>query len=256
MSAASESTIAADPAKPAASRLRQVGRLLTAMLLVSLSISTAVLGWIVVRGREPEPTEAETHLARVGAAIYVHHGSKGAFPPGITRDEEGAPLHGWEVRLLPYLGQQPFAEQFKLDELWNSPANLPLIHVTFPMFLDPAVHDRLDADNLPVSHFGANPNVFQSKEPYEFGFMEDEKSHTILLGTMAGDFRGWGTPFNVRDPAKGWNAGPASFGSPRADGGLVLMADGSVRRLGPRVDAKVFEALGTPEGGEKVELPR
>jgi hypothetical protein len=256
MSATSESTVAGDPARPAGSLLRMAARALIAILLVSLSISSAVLAWIVAHDPAPAPPEAEKHLARLGAATFDFHGSKETFPAGITRDTDGTPLHGWEVQLLPYLGQPGFAAQFKRAEPWNSPANLPLIHVAFPLFLDPAIHDRIDADNLPVSHFGANSNIFLSNEAYEFGFMEDEKSHTILLGTMVGDFRGWGTPFNLRDPAKGWNAGPASFGSPRADGGLVLMADGSVRRLGPRVDAKVFAALGTPEGGEKVELPR
>lgn len=257
MSEASEKAAAPGPAGPFASRCGLIWRVLTATLIVSLLTSTAVLGWIACRHREPDrKAEAETHLTRVGAAIYDHHAHKGCFPPGLTHEKDGTPLHGWEVRLLPYLDQVPFSGQFKLDEPWSSPANLPLIHVTLPVFLDPAIHDRLDADNLPVSHFGANSHVFLSNEAYEFGFMEDDKSYTFLLGTMAGEFRGWGTPFNLRDPAKGWNSGLASFGSPRADGGFVLMADGSVRRLGSRVDAKVFAALGTPEGGEKVELPR
>jgi hypothetical protein len=58
----------------------------------------------------------------------------------------------------------------------------------------------------------------------------------------------------VRDPAKGWNTGPDSFGHPLKIGGILLMADGSARMVN-NIDPTVMQAMGTPKGGEAVPLP-
>ena len=46
------------------------------------------------------------------------------------------------------------------------------------------------------------------------------------------------------------------FGGNHGEGAMALMADGSVRYLAESVDPRVFEALSTIHGGEKVTVPR
>ena len=54
-------------------------------------------------------------------------------------------------------------------------------------------------------------------------------------------------PFDPKDPLKG-------LIRPGQDAIEVVMADGSVKRFSPRIDAKKFAALVTPQGGETVNL--
>lgn len=47
---------------------------------------------------------------------------------------------------------------------------------------------------------------------------------------------------------------PRCFGSPlRTQDTQFVMAEGSVRTIGPKVDRAVLEALATPDGGELAE---
>jgi hypothetical protein len=61
-------------------------------------------------------------LAMHGYQDVYHH-----FPPPASCDKEGRPLLSWRVHLLPYVEQDDLYKQFKLDEPWDSPHNLPLL---------------------------------------------------------------------------------------------------------------------------------
>ena len=79
----------------------------------------------------------------------------------------------------------------------------------------------------------------------------DGTSNTILLGTVAARPKPWGQPANVRDPALGMNRDPEGFGGPEHwGGGLLLMADGTVKDVSRETDPRVLHDLGTPAGGE------
>ncbi|HSG72035.1 MAG TPA: hypothetical protein VLA12_16575, partial [Planctomycetaceae bacterium] len=83
----------------------------------------------------------------------------------------------------------------------------------------------------------------------------DGTSYTILAGEINEGFVAWGTPINTRDPAKGLNKGPETFGSPYPSGVQLLLVDGSVQLLSNDIDLTVLKALATPTGGESVKLP-
>ena len=82
----------------------------------------------------------------------------------------------------------------------------------------------------------------------------DGTSSTILLGTVGEQFKPWGHPANVRDPALGINRSPQGFGGPPGwNGAMFLMCDGSVKFLRDDTDLSVMKALATPAGGETNE---
>jgi hypothetical protein len=85
-----------------------------------------------------------------------------------------------------------------------------------------------------------------------FDEITDGLSNTIVAGTAAENPRGWGTPYNLRDPRIGLNTGPDSFGCPNGRP-IILFGDGSVRMVNEKIAPKAFGALGTPAGGEKVD---
>ncbi|MEZ6049456.1 MAG: DUF1559 domain-containing protein [Planctomycetaceae bacterium] len=75
----------------------------------------------------------------------------------------------------------------------------------------------------------------------------------MMVGSIIENLPPWGKPGNWRDSALGINQSPHGFGTPFSQGCNFVMADGSVRMISRDVDPKILEALGTPDGGEKIE---
>ncbi len=76
---------------------------------------------------------------------------------------------------------------------------------------------------------------------------------TTNQGDMSEALGSTGVPMNQRKPAVGTPAFAAyeiSFGSRHTGGAQFAMADGSVRFLSENLDARVYSALGTRDGGE------
>lgn len=69
---------------------------------------------------------------------------------------------------------------------------------------------------------------------------------------MKSNFKPWGDPTNLRDPALGINRVASGFGSIAPGGANFLFVDGSVHFLKDKIDSRVLKLLGTPAGGEKV----
>jgi hypothetical protein len=82
--------------------------------------------------------------------------------------------------------------------------------------------------------------------------IRDGTSNTIMAGEVNANFRPWGHPVNLRDPARGINTSPDSFGSPFAGGMHFLLCDGHSRFVSEDIDSAVLKALATPDGGEHI----
>src|SRR6516225_223840 len=59
--------------------------------------------------------------------MHNYHDTHHQFPPAAVCGKDGKPLLSWRVLILPYIEAGSLYEQFKLDEAWDSPHNLPLL---------------------------------------------------------------------------------------------------------------------------------
>jgi hypothetical protein len=59
--------------------------------------------------------------------MHGYDQAHGSLPPAVVYGPNGRPLLSWRVLLLPYLEQNELFKEFKLDEPWDSPHNLPLL---------------------------------------------------------------------------------------------------------------------------------
>ena len=69
-------------------------------------------------------------MKTIALAMYSYHYAHGHFSPAATYDKDGRPLLGWRVLILPYFGEEQYAQlykEFKLDEPWDSPHNKALL---------------------------------------------------------------------------------------------------------------------------------
>ena len=81
------------------------------------------------------------NLKRIGLALHEYAKSNGAFPPVLTTDAGGQPLHSWRTLILPYLDHRALHARIRLSEPWNSPNNLRVNH-GIQDFLCPLERDR------------------------------------------------------------------------------------------------------------------
>ncbi len=68
--------------------------------------------------------QCQNNLRQIAQAILLYESKYGALPPAYVADKNGKPLYSWRVAILPFLDNQKLYDSFKLDEPWDSPANL------------------------------------------------------------------------------------------------------------------------------------
>lgn len=220
--------------------------------------------------------QKQTHynLKDWGLAFHNFHDTFGAFPPGGTMNQDGELLHGWAMFVGPY--NSYMAPGLDFNREWRVPPNDSVYKCQMPVFLNPSQPGAVfDDEGFGLCHWAGNVHVLPvrtvhvdastgSEGPGEnaaqlggqnggmsLAQITDGTSSTILLGTVGEQFKPWGHPANVRDPALGINRSPDGFGGPPGwNGAMFLMCDGSVKFLRGDTDLSVMKALATPAGGE------
>jgi hypothetical protein len=226
---------------------------IAAVCITVLALAVVLTDWNGPREAAMR-SQARRDLVTIGQAVRYYHDAHRTFPPGSIVDDQGRAQHGWEAMLLPQLDHADLYDQIDFSKPWDDPDNLRVFQTEVPEFIDGSYAERRDAGGLPVSHFGANPLALPPNRGLSFDDFTDGLSNTILAGNMAAGARGWGTPFNLRDPSLGINTGPNSLGSPHRGGGaLVLLGDGSVRFLKNDLPLANLKSLATPNGNDHIQ---
>ena len=218
--------------------------------------------------------QTDNNLRQWGLAFHNFHDAYGAFPPGGTMTQDGELLHGWAMFVGPYHSYT--APGLDFSRAWRVPPNDRIYKCQMPDFLNPSQPGAVfDDEGFGLCHWAGNVHVLPvrtvkvdastgSEGPggnaaqlggqnggMSLAQITDGTSLTILLGTVGEQFKPWGHPANVRDPAPGINRSPDGFGGPPGwNGAMFLMCDGSVKFLRDDTDLRVMKALATPAGGE------
>src|SRR5262249_15121236 len=123
---------------------------------------------------------------------------------------------------------------------------------TIQAFIHPAVGTPWN-DRYAPSHYAGNAWVFTPNDGMKIKDIVDGPRNTMLIGEAPAEFKPWGSPVGVRDPALGIARFVEGFGSPMgSSGGQFLFGDGSAKFLRSEIDPKVFRALCTPAGRETI----
>lgn len=238
---------------------------LVSMLLVSFAAGISIVGIVHQIGwlaSTKEPMLDETlaprgyddvrnNIKQLGLAVLNYESAIDRLPPQASLDAEGAPLHGWETHILPYVGYM--SSEIDKKKPWNDAANQKYFKCIIPEFINPDFRSPKleDKDKYGLNHFAANSRVLTPGQSLKYSQIKDGQSTTLLLGEVNSAFSPWGRPLNARDPAIGVNRGPNSFGGPNGRRGAhFITVGGSARYIGEDIDSEVLRALSTPADGD------
>jgi|GEM_PF-686690 len=202
------------------------------------------------------------YFKQIGLALNAYHDQYGSFPPAYVAGPDGSRLHSWRVLILPFLGHDDLYRQYTFDESWDGPHNRLLI-AKMPEAYSCA--ESGGTDRGLTSCLAVLGRATAWPEQYSARRMDfhDGISNTIQLVECANSDVVWTEPRDLThqeamtfdQPTPGRK--PSSAHRPD-DGFLVLMGDGTVRRINVKILRDVFRSLlsinsGAPLAG--VEWP-
>src|SRR5262249_29687227 len=117
-------------------------------LLVVIAIIAVLIGLLlpaVQKVREAaNRMKCSNNLKNLGLALHSYHDAHGKFPPGqvmgplpeagVTR----AVNHGWGPFVLPFIEQQPLADQYHLEVDTSDRLNQPVVTIPLKIFQCPS----------------------------------------------------------------------------------------------------------------------
>ncbi len=210
----------------------------------------------------PEPmfgSALKTHgsgrnnLMMMGLEIRNHQAIYGCLPSRWAFSPDGAPLHSWETRILPFLFD---IHEIDLKRPWDDPVNQGHFQKVVPVFINPDLRtaEFLDSQGYGLSHYSANCHTMGGNKKRSLHDFAGRESSTILIGEVNANFQPWGQPVNWRDPARGINKSSYGFGGPPGSGGAhFVMADGSIRFINDKISPDVLRALSDPRAVQEFD---
>lgn len=109
------------------------------LTLVVYSLMMVPLAWPLVKRVKAQAnrTAFAAQARELGSAMGLYNDIHRRLPPDHSAGPQGKPLLSWRVALLPFIEQQPLYERFRLDEPWDSPANMELLREMPALFARP-----------------------------------------------------------------------------------------------------------------------
>jgi prepilin-type processing-associated H-X9-DG protein len=212
-------------------------------------VAVALILPAVQASREAAARNSDANnLHEIGAGLLNYEDAHNRFPARAIFDKEGKPLLSWRVMILPELEEAELYKQFHLDEPWDSENNKKLLDKMPAVFK----HQKLDKPGVTVYQAVVGKGfAFEGSEGTKLASFTDGTSRTILVVEAAPERAvPWTKPGDwspdLSDPTVGLGGLAAS------NVANFVFADAHVESIAKPIDAKLFKALLTRNGGEPI----
>lgn len=260
------------------------------VVIAIIGILIALLLPAVQSAREAaRRSECQNRLKQLSLALHNYHDAHRCLPSGsIMRGPAFTPFSGWGwgSMILPALEQGGLSAKCDFSINTAVGSNRDAIRVALPVFRCPSdiAPDTVEVDlpgypqaTVANGNYIGCEGFLSGLSSVKFGQVTDGLSMTLLLGE-----RNFHPPVNGTLPfTSAWcgivteatlyvftssphiavtgqkpinrsSSSPANFSSRHPGGAFFARGDGSVGFIPDSIDAAVFDALGTPSGGESV----
>jgi prepilin-type N-terminal cleavage/methylation domain-containing protein/prepilin-type processing-associated H-X9-DG protein len=262
--------------------------LLVSIAVLSILIALLLPG--VQSAREAaRRSDCQNRLKQWGLALHNYHETHQILPPGsISVGPAFTPFSGWgwQALSLPQMEQASLYQECDFSLQTARGSNRNLIDTLVPSTRCPSdIGDDVYDIELPgypnvrvaTGNYVGSGAVLSSLSNTRFSHVTDGLSQTLLLGernihpAISGTvpfMSSWCGIISERDvfvsnstpyvfathtrPINSSSTSPHCFSSRHPGGAQFAFGDGGVRFIADTIDAYVFEALGSPNGGESV----
>lgn len=228
-------------------RTSNIWSIVVAVLVVAAVIFLLVPAMQVVRTPDPR-TQVINNFKQITLALHDYAGTHGALPPPAIYSKDGKPLLSWRVAILPYLEHEELYNKFKLDEPWDSPANIALLP-NMPMMYDDFPPKPRAPNTTTFRVFVGPGTAFEGPGGISLKDFPDGTSNTLLV-VEAAEAVPWTKPAEIAYSAE---CSLPQLGGRFTKHFMVGFADGSVVRIQQTVSEARLRAAITRNGGEKIE---
>jgi prepilin-type N-terminal cleavage/methylation domain-containing protein/prepilin-type processing-associated H-X9-DG protein len=231
----------------------------------------------------------QNNARQLGVALHNYHDLHLTFPPGSFVMGPSFPIQtgwGWGAMILPFIEQNVLYGRIDFGQGTAVSSNLSVIQAAVPIWLCPSETAPEQFQAAPVSHppfllpsgnYCGSEGILCYMSNIRISEVTDGLSSTFLLGERIvqpgdnGTLPFVSTWYGQAAFADGYeyrcipHLQPAadhpintsltdthSFGSRHGGGANLILGDGSARFLSQSIDGRVYEALGTAQGGEVV----
>jgi prepilin-type N-terminal cleavage/methylation domain-containing protein/prepilin-type processing-associated H-X9-DG protein len=236
--------------------------------------------------------QCKNQLRQLGLALHMYHDSHLCFPAGSYVMGPSDPIQsgwGWGAMILPYIDQGALYDQIDFGH-WNGAGNnLALIGISNPFWRCPSDYDLEHISAYPVNYppfdlasgnYCGSEGILYSMSSVRIAQIADGTSKTFLLGErMVQSGVNASLPFtsawcghiafpleydscsvphlmpNRHHYVNISDSDPNCFGSRHTGGANFVLADGSLCFINNSIDGALYEALGTSNGREPVQVP-
>ena len=202
--------------------------------------------------RQSHKQACQDNLQRIVLALHSYHDTYGSFPPAVTKNAAGEPMHSWRVLILPFLDGGPGDLDYRMEEPWDSPHNRRVTANTPAVFRCPGNDNGAKFGTTHYLALDGPQTVMNSQHPARLEEIVDGPAWTMMIveGRDPGVY--WAQPRDLEINV-GTSFGPDGMSSLHEDGFHAVMADGTVRFLSYWIGADRLRQLATIDGGEVVE---
>lgn len=194
---------------------------------------------------------SKNNMKQIGLAMHNYHDVFSMFPPGAIETTDGKPYHSWQTQILPFMDQAPLYNDIDFDFAWDDPNNQIIFEQVLPVYLNPTIEEKISPEGYGLSHYVGNKLLLKKNKGIRIRDITDGTSNTIIAVETGQNFKPWGDPTSMTEPANIMSLGSGKKSSYRG-GNHVLMGDGSVRFVSENIDPELLKVLSTPDGGERV----
>jgi hypothetical protein len=198
--------------------------------------------------------QCANNLKQIVLALHTYHDATKQFPPVMTADANGKPLHSWRVLLLPYIEHSAIYQQIRLDEPWDSEYNKQFHNRVPSTYQCPSAKGNMTGMTSYSVVVGKECLFNEPNAKKSMMNITDGTSNTIAIVERK-------TPVCWMDPTQditfekaceGINVSANGLGSNHTGGMNVALFDGFVQYVSETVAAEVLRALLTCGGGESL----
>lgn len=193
--------------------------------------------------------QCSNNMKQISLALHNYHSAYKTFPPAVTVDASGQPLHSWRTLILPFMEQQSLYEQIDLSKPWDDPVNQPFQDAVIASYACPSTN--LEPGLTTYVAVVDPSSVFPGAQSVRLGEISDGTSNTLLIAeTDASNAVHWMSPQDIDLPT----FSATGVRKAHTGGCNCAFCDGSVRFITDTLDPASRNGIVTKDGGERIGL--